>query len=198
MPLSENKDLKLYYSISEVAKMFNVSETLLRFWEKQFPQIKPRKSGRNIRQYSRDDIEQVRLIYNLVKVRGLKLAAARDALNKNHSGEQQTTEVIEKLKNIYNDGHEIGNHSYIHPNFMNITEERMNDELKKTEEPRPHRAHSNTQPDIFPPQGIPLGVHDTRFHKNETRKFLNTFLYGAHLTNPQTFRLLISFSLFSQ
>ena len=71
MPLSENKDLKLYYSISEVAKMFNVSETLLRFWEKQFPQIKPRKSGRNIRQYSRDDIEQVRLIYNLVKVRGL-------------------------------------------------------------------------------------------------------------------------------
>ena len=80
--------------------MFNVSETLLRFWEKQFPQIKPRKSGRNIRQYSRDDIEQVRLIYNLVKVRGLKLAAARDALNKNHSGEQQTTEVIEKLKNI--------------------------------------------------------------------------------------------------
>ena len=63
MPLSENKDLKLYYSISEVAKMFNVSETLLRFWEKQFPQIKPRKSGRNIRQYSRDDIEQVRLIY---------------------------------------------------------------------------------------------------------------------------------------
>ena len=69
MPLSENKDLKLYYSISEVAKMFNVSETLLRFWEKQFPQIKPRKSGRNIRQYSRDDIEQVRLIYNLVKVR---------------------------------------------------------------------------------------------------------------------------------
>ncbi len=100
MPLSENKDLKLYYSISEVAKMFNVSETLLRFWEKQFPQIKPRKSGRNIRQYSRDDIEQVRLIYNLVKVRGLKLAAARDALNKNHSGEQQTPEVIEKLTNI--------------------------------------------------------------------------------------------------
>ena len=56
MPLSENKDLKLYYSISEVAKMFNVSETLLRFLEKQFPQIKPRKSGRNIRQYSRDDL----------------------------------------------------------------------------------------------------------------------------------------------
>ena len=45
-----------------------------------------------------------------------------------------TDDNKEKLKNIYNDGHEIGNHSYIHPNFMNITEERMNDELKKTED----------------------------------------------------------------
>lgn len=75
MALATNKELKLYYSIGEVAKMFNVSETLLRFWEKQFPQISPRKSGRNIRQYSKEDIEEVRLVYNLVKVRGMKLAA---------------------------------------------------------------------------------------------------------------------------
>ena len=58
MALATNKELKLYYSIGEVAKMFNVSETLLRFWEKQFPQISPRKSGRNIRQYSKEDIEE--------------------------------------------------------------------------------------------------------------------------------------------
>ena len=45
-----------------------------------------------------------------------------------------TDDNKEKLKNIYNDGHEIGNHSYIHPNFVNITEERMNDELQKTED----------------------------------------------------------------
>lgn len=100
MALNENKDLKMYYSISEVAAQYGVSETLLRFWEKQFPQIKPRKSGRNIRQYSKEDIEQVGLIYNLVKVRGLKLAAAREALNKNRSGEQKTSEVINKLKSI--------------------------------------------------------------------------------------------------
>ncbi len=100
MALSANKDLKMYYSISEVAQKFGVSETLLRFWEKQFPQIKPRKSGRNIRQYSKEDIEQVGLIYNLVKVRGLKLAAAREALNKNRSGVQQVAEVITKLKVI--------------------------------------------------------------------------------------------------
>ncbi len=100
MALSANKDLKMYYSISEVAQKYGVSETLLRFWEKQFPQIKPRKSGRNIRQYSKEDIEQVGLIYNLVKVRGLKLAAAREALNKNRSGVQQVAEVITKLKAI--------------------------------------------------------------------------------------------------
>lgn len=101
MALTANKDLKMYYSISEVSAMFGVSESLLRFWEKQFPQqIKPRKSGRNIRQYSKDDVEQVRLIYNLVKVRGMKLAAARDALNKNHSGERNTAEVVDKLRAI--------------------------------------------------------------------------------------------------
>lgn len=101
MPLSENKNLKMYYSISEVAQKFGVSETLLRFWEKQFPQqIKPRKGGRNIRQYSKDDIEQIGLIYNLVKVRGMKLAAAREALNKNHSGERKTAEVVDRLKAI--------------------------------------------------------------------------------------------------
>lgn len=101
MALLPDKDLKLYYSIGEVAERYGVSETLLRFWEKQFPQqIKPRKGGRNIRQYSKDDVEQVGLVYNLVKVRGLKLAAARDALNRNHSGERRMAEVIDKLKAI--------------------------------------------------------------------------------------------------
>ena len=100
MALATNKELKLYYSIGEVAKMFNVSETLLRFWEKQFPQISPRKSGRNIRQYSKEDIEEVRLVYNLVKVRGMKLAAAREALRKNKQGEQRTSEVVERLKTV--------------------------------------------------------------------------------------------------
>jgi DNA-binding transcriptional MerR regulator len=69
MALNTNKELKLFYSISEVAKMFNVSETLLRFWEKEFPNIKPRKAGRGIRQYSKDDIEEVRSVYHLVKER---------------------------------------------------------------------------------------------------------------------------------
>ena len=80
--MTEPKDLKLYYNISEVAKMFDVKETLLRYWETVFPQISPKKSGRNIRQYTKEDIEQIRIVHNLVKVRGLRLAAAAQLLRK--------------------------------------------------------------------------------------------------------------------
>ncbi len=100
MPLKQDKELKLYYSISEVAEMFNVRETLLRYWETEFPQISPKKSGRNIRQYTKENIEQVRIIYNLVKVRGLKISAAREALKKNKEGTMQSIDVVERLKNI--------------------------------------------------------------------------------------------------
>lgn len=100
MALNPNKELKLYYSISEVAEMFGVTETLLRYWEKEFPTITPRKSGRNIRQYTKEDIEAVRLVYNLVKVRGMKLAAARETLKRNKEGTLQTTEVIDRLQAI--------------------------------------------------------------------------------------------------
>ena len=51
MPLKTDKELKLYYSISEVARMFDVNESLLRYWEKEFPMIQPKKAGGNIRQY---------------------------------------------------------------------------------------------------------------------------------------------------
>ena len=100
MPLNPNKDLKMYYSIGEVAAIFNVNETLLRFWEKEFPQIKPKKIGRNIRQYTKEDIEQIRLIYNLVKVRGFKIAAARETVKKNKEGAANTMEVIERLQKV--------------------------------------------------------------------------------------------------
>ena len=64
---------KLFYSIGEVAGMLDVNETLLRYWEKEFPQqIKPRKTARGTRQYTREDIESIRVVYNLVKVRGMK------------------------------------------------------------------------------------------------------------------------------
>ena len=100
MALNTNKDLKQYFSIAEVAEMFHVAPTLLRYWEKPFPQIVPRKVGRNIRQYTKDDIEKIRVVYNLVKVRGMKLDAAAALIRKNHSGVSKTTEVVDRLRMI--------------------------------------------------------------------------------------------------
>ena len=91
---------KLYYSIGEVAEMLGVNDTLLRFWEREFPQISPKKGGRGVRQYTKDDIETIKVIYNLVKVRGLRIEAAREALRKNKEGEVQSAEVIERLRSI--------------------------------------------------------------------------------------------------
>lgn len=103
MALNLNKDLKLYYSISEVAEMFGLSETLLRYWEKEFPTISPKKSGRNIRQYSQADIDQIRLVYNLVKVRGMKLAAARKALKNSREEIERNFEVMGRLEAVRNE-----------------------------------------------------------------------------------------------
>ncbi|MBP5374818.1 MAG: MerR family transcriptional regulator [Bacteroidaceae bacterium] len=109
MALNKNKDLKLYYSIGEVAQMFNVTETLLRFWEKEFPTISPQKAGRGIRQYTKADIEQVRLVHHLVKERGMTLQGARDTIRRDKSKTvNRNIEVIEKLKDIRSQLQTIG------------------------------------------------------------------------------------------
>ena len=109
MALNKNKDLKMFYSISEVASMFNVTETLLRYWEKEFSNIKPQKAGRGIRQYTKADIEQVRLVYHLVKERGMTLQGARDMIKRDKGGEtNRNIEVIERLKSIRTELQAIG------------------------------------------------------------------------------------------
>ncbi|MBP5377375.1 MAG: MerR family transcriptional regulator [Bacteroidaceae bacterium] len=103
MALNLNKDVKLYYSISEVAKKFNVTETLLRYWEKEFPNIKPEKGGRGVRQYSKEDLEQVELVYNLVKVRGLTLQGARDAIKAHGKNVKSQVDIVNRLVNVRNE-----------------------------------------------------------------------------------------------
>lgn len=97
MALNTEKKLKLYYSIKEVAQMLDVSESMLRFWEKEIPAIKPKTTGNNIRQYTKEDIENVRVVYNLVKVRGFKLAAARKMLKDNKDGVDSNAKAMELL-----------------------------------------------------------------------------------------------------
>ncbi|WP_177603748.1 MerR family transcriptional regulator [uncultured Phocaeicola sp.] len=100
MALKADKELKLYYSISEVAKMFGVNESLLRYWEKEFPMIAPKKAGGNIRQYRKEDIENIRLVYHLVKEKGMTLAGAKQRLKMNKETTMNTAEILDRLKEI--------------------------------------------------------------------------------------------------
>lgn len=100
MALSKDKNVKLYYSIKEVATQIGVNESTLRFWEKEFPHLRPKTTGNNVRQYTEGDIEYIKLIYNLIKVRGFKIAAARKMLNENRSGAEKSGEVLERLLSV--------------------------------------------------------------------------------------------------
>ena len=100
MALNTNKNLKTYYSIEEVANMFDVNKSTLRYWQKEFPQLKPKTSDSGVRMYNDKDIETLKVIYNLVKVRGFKLAAARKMLQSNREGADKNAEVLERLIHV--------------------------------------------------------------------------------------------------
>ncbi len=95
-----NDNSKLYYSIGEVAGMFNVNTSLIRFWEKEFAIIKPKKNKKGNRLFTPDDIKHFRLIHHLVKEKGYTLQGARDALKHNPEGINKNAEVIESLEKI--------------------------------------------------------------------------------------------------
>lgn len=80
--------------------MFDVNESLLRYWEKEFPSIQPKKIGGGVRQYRKEDIENIRIIYHLVKERGLTLAGAKKRLKSNRDETVRTSEIIDHLKSI--------------------------------------------------------------------------------------------------
>ncbi len=104
MALNAYKPQKLYYSIKEVAEMFGLNESTLRYWETEFPYLKPKTSGPSkVRQYSEKDIQQIKLIYNLVKVRGFKLAAAKKMINANRDGVDRKADVIDRLIGLRED-----------------------------------------------------------------------------------------------
>ncbi|MDO4172758.1 MAG: MerR family transcriptional regulator, partial [Prevotellaceae bacterium] len=72
----------------------------LRYWESEFPYLKPRTTGNNVRQYTEKDIEELRYIHNLVKVRGFKIAAARKIISSNRDGVDKSTKVLEQLVDV--------------------------------------------------------------------------------------------------
>lgn len=98
MALNTNKNPKLYYSIKEVAQQVGVNESTLRYWETEFPNLKPKTvASTKVRQYTDKDIEEIKVIYNLIKVRGFKIAAARKYLRENRENVDWSADVLDNL-----------------------------------------------------------------------------------------------------
>jgi DNA-binding transcriptional MerR regulator len=91
---------KLYYTIGEVSRMFQVNASLIRFWEKEFTIIHPQKNSKGNRVFTSKDIDNFRLIYNLVKEKGYTIQGARDHLSKHKSDAEVKLEVIKSLQEI--------------------------------------------------------------------------------------------------
>ncbi len=100
MDTFDNQPDKLYYTIGEVAAMFNVNASLIRYWEKEFPVIKPKKNKKGNRFFTKSDIENFHIIYHLVKERGMTLKGAKQKLRENKDDTVNNFEVIKVLKDI--------------------------------------------------------------------------------------------------
>ena len=93
-------DKRLFYTIQEVADHFAVNVSLLRFWEKEFDNIKPKKTTGGTRQFTREDIQQVEIVYHLVKEKGMTLDGARQTLKTKKDDETKRVEAIARLTEI--------------------------------------------------------------------------------------------------
>ncbi|MGM0567314.1 MAG: MerR family transcriptional regulator [Bacteroidota bacterium] len=91
---------KLFYSIGEVAGMFDVNQSLIRYWEKEFDVINPHKNKKGNRYFTKKDIDHFHLIYNLVKRKGYTLQGAKDILRKKTRQTEQEFEVVKTLENL--------------------------------------------------------------------------------------------------
>lgn len=100
MAYKEKEIEKLYYSIGEVAEIFNVAPSLIRFWESEFDIIKPKKNRKGNRQFTKEDIDSVRTIYHLVKEKGFTLQGAKEMLRNNSFEVKDKLELIDSLKSV--------------------------------------------------------------------------------------------------
>jgi DNA-binding transcriptional MerR regulator len=100
VPYKEPKIEKIFFTISEVSALLGVKPSLIRFWDKEFSVVKLRKNQKGNRIFTKDDIQQLRVIYHLVKEKGMTLKGAEHLLMKNREGTTRTAEVIERLLDI--------------------------------------------------------------------------------------------------
>lgn len=100
MAYKEKEIEKLYYSIGEVAEIFTVAPSLIRFWESEFDIIKPKKNRKGNRQFTKEDIDNVRTIYHLVKEKGFTLQGAKEMLKNDSQAVKDKMEMIDSLRNV--------------------------------------------------------------------------------------------------
>lgn len=100
MPYKAKEIEKKYYTIGEVAEMFGVATSLIRFWETEFETIKPVKNKKGNRVYTKEDIEDIRIIYHYVKERGFTLSGAKDFIKLDKKKNLEKIEAIESLEKV--------------------------------------------------------------------------------------------------
>ena len=100
MPYKEKEIEKQYYTIGEVAAMFDVAASLIRFWETEFEQLKPKKNKKGNRQYTKQDIETLRTVYHLVKERGYTIQGAKDVMKNKSVQTKDKLEIIDSLEKV--------------------------------------------------------------------------------------------------
>ena len=102
MAYKEKEIEKLYYSIGEVSEMFSVAPSLIRFWESEFEIIQPKKNRKGNRQFTKEDIDNVRTIYHLVKEKGFTLQGAKEMLKNDSGAVKDKMEMIDSLRRVRN------------------------------------------------------------------------------------------------
>lgn len=96
----QHKTSRIYYSMGEVSEMFDVNPSLLRFWEQKFDILKPHKNKKGNRMFTPEDVENLKIIYHLVKEKGMTLAGAQKRMKENREGLERDMEVVERLQKI--------------------------------------------------------------------------------------------------
>ena len=100
MPYKEKPTEKLFYKIGEVANMFSVNVSLIRFWEKEFDILKPKKNKKGNRLFTKKDMDNMNIIFHLVKERGFTLEGAKQKLKENKEDTINNIEIVNHLKDI--------------------------------------------------------------------------------------------------
>ena len=100
MPYKKPKIEKVFYSIGEVADMFGVNTSNIRFWENEFDILKPHKNAKGNRLFTKEDIENLKIIHHLLKERGMTIKGAQKKLKENKEETIQNIEIVNRLQEI--------------------------------------------------------------------------------------------------